>query len=60
MFIQVFNLKGFNYLCLMRSDSTDRLHVNKAGYKLWIKELDGFTVVGTRCGQVGGYAQGKE
>ena len=26
------------------SDSTDRLHVDKAGYKLWIKELDGFTV----------------
>lgn len=34
--------------------------MNKAGYKLWIKELDGFTVVGTSCGQVGGYAQGEE
>ena len=40
MFIQVFNLKGFNYLWLLRADTTDRLYVNKAGDKLWTKALD--------------------
>ena len=44
MFIQVFNLKGFNYIWLLRADSTDRLYVDIVGDKLWIKSLDVFTV----------------
>ena len=40
MFIQVFNLKGFNYLLLLRADSAFGLYVNKAGDKLWTKALD--------------------
>ena len=44
MFIQVFNLKGFNYLWLLRADNTDRLYVDIVGDKLWIKPLDGCTV----------------
>lgn len=36
MFIQVFNLKGFKYRCLLIPYKSDGLQKNKAGYKLWI------------------------
>jgi hypothetical protein len=36
MFIQVFNLKGFKYGCLLIPCNIDWLQKNKAGYKLWI------------------------